>query len=142
MSKLKSLCCGACDPNSNCSQLAYTIFRVFIGAAIASHAIPGKLPPPKGLVDKLASMNVPFPEISAWMAGLAEGVGGILIAIGLLTRPSALAVAITMSVAAFVAHAPDDFATKEKALLYLVSAILIMAMGSGKFGIDRGLRGK
>ena len=142
MSKLKSLCCGACDPQSTCAQAAYALFRLFFGAAMASHAIPGKLPPPGGFVDKLAGMSIPFPLVSAWAAGLAEGVGGILIAIGLLTRPSAIAVAITMAVAAFIAHAPDDFATKEKALLYLFGMILIAAMGSGRFGLDRGLRGK
>jgi len=42
-----------------------------------------------------------------WLVALTEFVGGTLLAIGLLTRPAALAVFIFMMVAAFSTHLPN-----------------------------------
>jgi putative oxidoreductase len=42
-----------------------------------------------------------------------------------------------MAVASFIAHGADDFGTKEKALLYLVSFVTIILVGPGKFSVDR-----
>jgi putative oxidoreductase len=41
-----------------------------------------------------------------------------------------------MVVAAFMRHADDPFATKEKALLFLVIYIALLFTGSGRFGLD------
>ena len=60
-----------------------------------------------------------------------------LFVIGFKTRLSAIPTAIAMGVAAFIVHDADDFGTKEKALLYLVSFITIILVGPGKFGVDR-----
>ncbi len=53
----------------------------------------------KAFASWLESMNVPFPTVSAALAGSAEFFGGILIALGLFTRFSAFAFAFTMAVA-------------------------------------------
>src|SRR5690606_4006629 len=49
-----------------------------------------RLGPPAGFVEGVGELGFPAPLLFAWMAALAEFVGGILIAIGLLTRPMAL----------------------------------------------------
>ena len=49
-----------------------------------------------------------------------SGGAGAFILIGLKTRWAALASAITMGVAAFIAHSGDALAEKEKALLYFI----------------------
>ena len=108
---------------------------------MATHGFD-KIPPSEKFIGFLSSLDIPFPVISAWLAGLAEGVGGLLIAIGLLTRPSAIAVAIAMVVAAFIAHGDSLLDKGELALVYLAAMIAIIGFGSGKFGIDRALRGK
>jgi len=108
---------------------------------MATHGF-AKIPPGEKFVGFLTSLNVPFPLVSAWLTGLAEGVGGVLIILGLLTRPSAIAVAIAMVVAAFVAHGDELLDKGELALVYLAAMIAIIGFGSGKFGIDRLLRGK
>ena len=71
---------------------------------------------------------------------LAEFLGGILLALGLFTRPAAFLIMSTMTVAAFGAHARDPWETKEKALLYLFVAIFFLLAGGGKFAIDRYFR--
>lgn len=136
MSRLKSCLFGACDPAGNCSQIGYTLFRVFIGLGMALGHGLGKIKAPGGFIENVGKMGLPLSDVMGWAAILAEFIGGLLIAVGLLTRPSAFFLAITMAVAAFMVHAQDDFATKERALLYLASCIAIMAFGAGKFGID------
>jgi putative oxidoreductase len=60
-----------------------------------------------------------------------------MLAAGLLTRPAALAIAVNMAVAAFLAHAADPFRTREPALLFLALAAVFLARGGGPFSIDR-----
>ncbi len=74
--------------------------------------------------------------ISFYLSTFTEFFVSILLIIGLFTRFSALALIINMSIAAFIAHANDSFAAKEKALLFLVSYILIFLVGSGKFSLQ------
>lgn len=81
-------------------------------------------------------MGFPAPEAFAWAAGLAEFAGGLLLALGLLTRPAALFAGTTLAVAFFVRHAPDPFTAKEKALVYLLACICLLLTGAGKFSID------
>lgn len=44
-------------------------------------------------------LHIPFPTVNAWMAAGTEAIGGGLLVIGLASRPAALAVLITMTVA-------------------------------------------
>jgi putative oxidoreductase len=77
-----------------------------------------------------------MPEAFAWGASVAELVGGLAIALGIYTRFSALTVAGTMFVAAFMAHGDDAFDTKEKALLYLAISLGLVFTGGGKLTVD------
>jgi len=71
------------------------LFRAFIGLSMAlAHGL-GKIPPPSQLVDGLAGMGFPLPVVFAWLAGGSEFFGGILIAVGLFTRPAALFLGVT-----------------------------------------------
>ena len=136
MRSLKSCLFGSCDPSGTCAQVGYTLFRVFIGLAMALGHGLGKIRNPEAFLEGVEKMNLPLASLMGWAAILSEFLGGLLIAIGLLTRPAAFFLGITMAVAGFMVHAQDDFGTKERALLYLVSCIAIMAFGGGKFGVD------
>lgn len=121
----------------NSPDLGLLLFRLFIGLTMAlAHGI-GKVPPPAQLVDGVTGMGFPFPLFFAWAAALSELIGGFLIAAGLFTRLSALALGGTMAVAAFVAHANDPFSSKEMALLYLSACVLLFFQGAGKHSLDR-----
>ena len=122
------------------ADLGLLLFRLFVGLALAwGHGI-NKLPPSEGFLSGVMEMGFPAPLLFAWAAGIAEFVGGHLIALGLLTRPAALFVAITMSVAAFIRQAGDPFEDIEKALLFLAAAVLLMLIGAGRFSMDAVLR--
>jgi putative oxidoreductase len=102
----------------------------------------GRFGPPDQLVAGVEKMGFPAPTAFAWAAALAEFLGGILIALGLLTRPAALALAFNMAVAAFVVHGKDnlfmgDGAAKEPALLYLLPFLALVLTGAGRYSIDR-----
>lgn len=116
------------------------LLRVFTGLAMAfGHGI-NKFPPSQGFIENTGNMGFPMPALFAWSASFAELIGGILLAIGLFTRPAAFFILSTMGVAAFVAHAADPFGKKELALLYLFVSVLFMLKGSGDWSIDKLIR--
>lgn len=51
-----------------------------------------------------ASLGLPLPELMAWLAGLTELGGGILLALGLMVRLISIPLMLTMVVAAITAH--------------------------------------
>jgi putative oxidoreductase len=82
-----------------------------------------------------------------WMlaAGILEFGGGILIGLGLLTRPVAFLLCGEMAVAYFKAHYPGGFWPivnhGEPAVLYCFFFLYLMVRGAGALSID-GTRGK
>src|SRR5262245_13710552 len=56
------------------------------------------------LVESVAKLGFPQPELFAWAAALSEFVGGLLVTLGLGTRVAAGFAAFTMGVAAFARH--------------------------------------
>lgn len=121
----------------NNPNLGLLLFRLFVGLSMAfAHGL-GKLPPSEQLVQGVSSMGFPAPILFAWMAGLSEFVGGLLIAAGLFVRPATAFLGFTMVIAAFVVHAADPYNVKEMALLYLFSCILLFFVGPGNLGLGR-----
>ncbi|MGH7444151.1 MAG: DoxX family protein [Longimicrobiales bacterium] len=74
------------------------------------------------------------------LAGVLEFVGGLLIIIGLFTRPVAFILAGEMAVAYFTAHLPRGFWTVnnngEPAVLLCFIFLLLVAAGAGAFSVD------
>ncbi|HNP07799.1 MAG TPA: DoxX family protein [Cyclobacteriaceae bacterium] len=113
------------------------VLRVGAGLLLAFGHGLGKMPPSEGFIGGVEKLGFPMPVFFAWMAGLSEFFGGILIALGLFTRPAAFLVTCTMATAAFLRHADDPFGTKEKALLYFVIGIFFFLSGGGKYGLGK-----
>lgn len=76
------------------------------------------------------------PTASLALAIFAEIGCSIAIALGLLTRLSAVPLLITMLVAAFIAHAGDPFRQKELALLYAFVFQFLILAGPGRLSLD------
>jgi putative oxidoreductase len=82
-----------------------------------------------------------------WMlaAGIIEFGGGIMIGLGLFTRPVAIVLCGEMAVAYFKAHFPGGFwpiqNKGELAVLYCFFFLYLAVRGAGKLSID-GARGK
>jgi putative oxidoreductase len=139
VSALRFLVSGA-GGGSRTADLGLLIFRLFVGLALAfAHGI-GKLPPSPRFIGGVQEMGFSLPIVFAWAAALSEFAGGLLIALGLLTRPAAMFVGITMSVAAFVGEAGNPFGDRELALLYGAGAVLLLLMGAGRHSLDALLR--
>ncbi len=132
---LKSCLSSPLDHDTK-GSLGLLVGRLMFGLIMAFAHGMGKVPPSQGLFDGVTAMGLPLPGFMAWAAGLAEFAGGLLIAVGLFTRPAALLWIVTMLVAAFVAHGADPFQKKELALLYLSFSVVLMGLGGGKFSLD------
>jgi putative oxidoreductase len=79
----------------------------------------------------------------AYVVGSIEFFGGLLIAIGLLTRPAAAAAAIMLAVAAFQVHVPNGFFWTtpgkpgfEYPLMWMFLMIAIFLRGGGNLSVD------
>lgn len=74
------------------------------------------------------------------IAGILEFFGGLLIMVGLFTRPVAFLVSGQMAAAYFIAHAPQGFwpimNRGELAAFYCFTWLFFCAHGAGKFSID------
>jgi len=73
--------------------------------------------------------------------GLLELVGGLLLALGLFTRPVAFILAGNMAVAYFMAHAPRGFFPLlnggELAIVYCFVFLYLWIAGGGEWSLDR-----
>jgi len=137
---IKNILFGGAIIESTSAHIGLAILRVFTGLSMAfAHGL-GKVPPSEGFIEGTGKMGFPLPELFAWLAGLAEFGGGLLLALGLMTRPAAFFMGSTMLVAAFIRHGDDPFSSQEKALLFLFIAVAFVCIGAGKYGIDTWIR--
>jgi putative oxidoreductase len=74
------------------------------------------------------------------LAGVFEGFGGLLIVLGLFTRPVALVLVLEMASAYFIAHLPRGGWPIENggelALLYASVFVYLAANGAGSYSLD------
>jgi putative oxidoreductase len=80
----------------------------------------------------VAKIGFPAPTLSAWLAVLAELVGGLFLVLGLFTRWSGFFVAFTMAVAVYATRSKDF----SLALVLMMCAISLIFSGAGKFSLD------
>jgi putative oxidoreductase len=81
-----------------------------------------------------------------WTAGVLECFGGLLILLGLFTRPVAFLLCGQMAVAYFQSHSPKGFWPilngGELAVLYCFIFLYLSIAGPGPFSLDRLIRKK
>jgi len=77
-----------------------------------------------------------FPSFLAWMGAFSEGVGGIFLMLGLLTRPFSFLIFITMFVATFFQQYNQGMWNMLPAMGIMWVSLFYMILGSGRFGID------
>ena len=112
-----------------------SILRIMSGLLFLQHGTT------KYLNFPASPMNNASPMTMGGAAGLIELVGGILIVIGLFTRPVAFILSGTMAVAYFYAHSPKGFFPLlnggELATLYCFVFLFIAVAGAGAWSVDR-----
>jgi len=91
----------------------------------------------------MASIGLEPGYLMALAAGSAEFFGGIALLIGLLTRPAALVLAITMLVAILTVHLPHGLFMSnngyEFGLALLAISVALVFNGGGKLSVDNKL---
>lgn len=91
------------------------------------------------------SMNYPMPYLMAYMAGITEGLGVMLLILGLGTRIISVPLMITMLVAIFTVHLSNGFAAGDNGyeipLYYLLMLFTLFVMGPGRISLDYIIRG-
>ena len=89
--------------------------------------------------DFVAKHGFPAPMISAYLSAYAQFVTGILIALGLFTRPAAAIMVINFAVALVMVHWNLPFGSNISPLAMLVNSLVLMVTGAGSLSIDAGL---
>jgi putative oxidoreductase len=123
--------------NARNTDIGLLILRICAGLALAFGHGLGKVPPAEGFVNMIGeNLGLPAPGLMAWLSAIAEFAGGILLALGLLTRPAALLILLNMTTAVLLAHAGQSFGEREKALLFAFIALQFLFSGAGRYSLD------
>ena len=120
------------------SSLLLSFLRVITGLLLLQHGLTKLLNFPVG------PMNNTSPMTLGGIAGILELVGGVLLILGLFTRPVAFILSGMLAVAYFIAHAPQGFYPiyngGELAVLYCFVLLYLAAVGGGSVSLDRSIR--
>lgn len=114
-----------------------SILRIMTGLLLLQHGTAKLFKIP--VVPTFANLSITsLPGI----AGILELVGGVLIILGLFTRPTAFILSGMTAFAYFIAHAPKGFYPilngGELAVLYCFVFLYLAAAGPGPWSVDAG----
>ncbi len=87
------------------------------------------------------SLGYPLPALNAYLAAATEGLGVILLALGLFTRFISIPLMFVMVIAITTVHWSNGFSAGDNGieipLYYMLMLLVLFAKGSGKYSIDR-----
>jgi putative oxidoreductase len=104
----------------------------------------GKLSNITKFIHFFRDLQIPAPTVNAYFVSSLECFGGLLLMVGLASRPLALMVAVSMSVAYLTTEqealmtffSNSDKFVKADPFPYLLTALIVLAFGPGLFSID------
>jgi putative oxidoreductase len=127
------------DRYARMGDIIHTAVRVVIGGLFACHGLAGLF----GVLGGAPGTNggtFVFGSWPNWWAALIELVGGVLVAVGLYTRVTAVLCSGVMAFAYFTVHLPHALLPIENggepAALFSWIFLLIAALGSGPIALD------
>jgi len=118
------------------------VLRVGIGAMFMLHGWPKLIGGPEtwtkiGETMELVGIHQ-FPVFWGFMAGFAEVIGGLLLALGFLFRPACILLLITMIMAAIRHYAGGDgFGGYSHATEAAILFFSLLFIGPGKYSLDK-----
>jgi putative oxidoreductase len=122
-------------------DISFTILRVAAGLGLAIHGWP-KIQDPMKLVGMVESLGFMPGPLWAVLLAATEFIGGLLLVVGLLTRPAALAATIVLLVTVYFHWIvkSQGYDGSEKSILWAAMTFLIFVRGAGAHSIDRLLK--
>lgn len=118
-------------------EVAETVLRVVAGLALVTHGLP-KVMNPFGTVGMVESLGF-YPGVF-WAPLLAatEFFGGILIAVGLLTRPASVAALIVLLVTVWFhwITRSEGYSGAEKSILWAAIFLFFAIRGGNRHSVD------
>ena len=132
---------SALDPIYDALEpLAYPLIRFISGVMMIPHGYAKVFGGIEGTTKFFASVGLEPALILAWYVGLLELVGGICVALGLLTRFMSAQLIGLLAVATFYIHLPSGFIWVkggfEYPLFWMVVMIAITIKGGEKLSLD------
>jgi len=117
----------------------YGIFllRLALGSIMIYHGYSKVVP--DGAMDHFAHyvVSLGMPYWLGYVSALTEFAGGILLLLGLLTRPVAALITINMLVALLKVDIHHGFDDCQLSILLMVIAIALICFGGGAYALDR-----
>jgi putative oxidoreductase len=139
--KIRAFLFGGNQQNSISQNIGFLFLRFFVGLALCT--VFEKFFPKNGIwgpqewfIQDTANMGFPFPTLFAWVAVLSEFFGGILLMIGLFTRPAALLNVFVTFTATFIYHNGDIGNSGLTSFFFMIMCLCILLFGPGKFSLD------
>nr|WP_201470754.1 DoxX family protein [Microbacterium hydrocarbonoxydans] len=129
-------------------SLGLLVLRIVVGAIFAAHGAQKIFEfTLAGTVGSFAGMGIPLPEIAAPVVAFVELIGGVLLVLGLFTRPVGILLAIDMIVALVAVHLPAGLWVGEGGYEFVAvlgaGALALALTGAGRFSLDSAfLRGR
>jgi putative oxidoreductase len=124
--------------------LALLLLRVGLGVIFISHGYPKLFTQLQRTTQAFSSMG--FPGYFAYIAGVLEFFGGILLIVGLFTRIAGLLLAIEMGVAVVKVHGmlanPMAVHNYEFPLALMVGSFALAGAGAGLISLDQAIFSK
>jgi len=132
---------SALDPIYDALEpLAYPLIRFIAGVMMIPHGYAKVFGGIEGTTKFFASVGLEPALILAWYVGLLELVGGICVALGLLTRFMSAQLIGLLAVATFYIHLPSGFIWVkggfEYPLFWMVVMVAITIKGGEKLSLD------
>jgi len=93
-----------------------------------------------GIVEWYDGMGIPLPVLSAYLSGLTEMAGVILLPLGLATRFISIPMMFTMVVAIITVHWGNGFNAGDNGfeipVYYMLMLFVLLVQGAGKYSLD------
>jgi putative oxidoreductase len=127
---------------SNYKDLGLLIGRIGLGGMMMFHGVPkllGGISTWEKVGEAIQNFGITFlPAFWGLMAGVSEGIGGILIVLGLIFRPAAILIIITLIVAATNSFSSGDgWLGAAHAIETGLAFFLLLFVGPGKYSLDK-----
>lgn len=121
--------------SSSKQDIAFLLLRIGVGI-IFIVAGWGKLTGIEGVQGFFGDLGIPLAGLMAWVVGIVEFVGGIMVLLGAYARIPYLLLATIMAVALFTTKLGGEFSAARLDMMLLLTNLALFFAGSGKYSVD------